>query len=663
MGKLLLRKMGQSYRNVLSWLELYKHDVDATIPRTREERLEKARQLENRLRTINELAVKYTKGHEKERKKGVQDSRIPFFDNLANQAITEIRVVKAVATDVKYNTDQATFQWNVEIKLRQFDSALKFAEQTVEVSAGIDQRMQQIYSLNNVSEQEKRERTAPLTKQLLLQDTAKFEHYQDALEILLSTPAIVEQLPLRKLNQALIEAGRSAPGNEQGSTQEKLFQIQSLDAVHRRILHEVQQQETAVNLKINQVKADLLNRNAQFQPNEFVQLASGEEDIAVICGIIGSRLQERGVNVPGWAEYSVYRAENRVKQLTRLFHQVNPVVTFAQLPPALRSPFTLLRQANPLADWIKDVLSESPRLQGQSLTSVETVRDQSGIRATVDYQKALERLQNELHVPGNEVEEVLKKSLLVLARAPLTVNFNHQKLRLILASGGFKNYWQVNPEYLPGGDDVNQQKYEYQQTRLEGEGRLYGHSRDVTTKLNNAPQGTISTGANIANHYMGSAPTRDYGRSVAVLKERVKERATYTPWDALQLMTRIRSGATFVGPEVVATSDNLAAIIRYTDLPTLKDIVERAKNPKKVFDMPVSAYVEAAIHGPLTIQDIARITINEEDLEDEAYEDWESKHGGRADPVAIKNFIDQVKLNIQNDLGRVQVEVGFASFG
>jgi hypothetical protein len=658
-----VRSMGTLYKNVLDALNRYDTAAQENIPRAAPQRTQKADGLQNYLRNIQEAAQNYGNAHRKERKKNETDSRLPFIDNLINQANEEMRIVRAVGNDNKYLNAPGNYQWTVEIKLRQFNKALDYAAQTVQVSSGIDQRIQDVYNKPNLSNEQKKQQTQPLREELVKQDTAKAQHYQDAIDLIISQPQIVSQIPLRRLNEALLEAGRSAGGMQQVEVQNKLFQLQSLDVVKQRILSVKQNQEQIVSAKINQVKQGILQGNAVFSDQEFVQLTAGEEDMSVTCGIIAAGLVQRNLPVPGWAEYAQYQSEYRVKELARYFHKVNPAVQFAQLPPALRGAFTLLRQPNPLADWIKVVMSEGGRLQGQAQTSVETVRQRAAARSDQDYQAALQRLQNELHIPANEVEEVLRKSLLVLVGAPLTVNFSHKKLNLILQSGGFKNYWEVNQPLQPGVTKEEQQKYEYQQTRLRGEEILYGATNDLNTKFANASQGSISTGANIANYKLGTAPSRDYGRSVAWLKNKVKERATYTPWDALDVMKRIQANQGIVGPEVVATSDHMAAIIRYCEPKTLKAIVEKAKNPKMKFENPVESYVEAAIHGPLTIQDIDRITINSDDLEDNGYEEWESQHPNQKhDTVWINNYIDQVKQNIIQGLGQRQIPVDFESF-
>ena len=250
------------------------------------------------------------------------------------------------------------------------------------------------------------------------------------------------------------------------------------------------------------------------------------------------------------------------------------------------------------------------------------------------------------------------------AKAPLTVNFDHRKLQLILDSGGFKNYWQINqplPEPGDAASDEDKQKYAYQQERLEGEQRLFGGTGDLTVKKQRADEQAISTAANVKEFHLGGAPTITYGRSAAVLRERIKRRATYTPYDALDLMTRINAGEGFVGPEIVSTHENLAAIIRHAPAAALREIVEKAQNPNVRFDLPMANYIEAQIHGPVLVSDIERITIALDDIENDAYDTLYNGGGKAPSEQAVKAGVEQLKLTIRQSLETHGIAVEFGS--
>jgi hypothetical protein len=307
---------------------------------------------------------------------------------------------------------------------------------------------------------------------------------------------------------------------------------------------------------------------------------------------------------------------------------------------------------------------ERARAGGEAGTALETAGGTAASRADADHDAALLRLERDLGVDSSQVEDLLRKSLLALARAPLTINFDHRKLQLILGSGGFKNYWQINRP-LPEPDDAaspeDQQKYAYQQKRLEGEHRLFGGTADVNVKKQRADEQAISTGANVSEFHLGAAPTLDYGRSVAVLRDRIKQRATYTPYDALDLIKKIEAGEAFVGPEVVGTHANLAAIIRYAPTEALRDIIKKAQDPQVRFDLPMANYVEAQIHGPVTVGDIERITIALDDVEDDAYESLFNANGKQPANAALKGAVNQLKLTIQQSLATHGIAVEFGS--
>jgi hypothetical protein len=308
--------------------------------------------------------------------------------------------------------------------------------------------------------------------------------------------------------------------------------------------------------------------------------------------------------------------------------------------------------------------SEDARAGGEAGEALERARGNAEARADADYTAALQRLEQDLGVDHSQVEVLLTKSLLALAKAPLTVNFDHHKLQLILDSGGFKNYWQINqplPEPDDAASDEDKQKYAYQQERLEGEQRLFGGTGDLNVKKQRADEQAISTAANVKEFHLGGAPTVTYGRSAAVLRDRIKRRATYTPYDALDLMKRIGAGEGFVGPEVVATHENLAAIIRYAPTAALREIVEKAQNPNVRFDLPMANYIEAQIHGPVLVSDIERITIALDDLDNDAYETLFQAGGRAPSENAVKARVEQLKLTIRQSLETHGIAVEFGS--
>jgi hypothetical protein len=228
----------------------------------------------------------------------------------------------------------------------------------------------------------------------------------------------------------------------------------------------------------------------------------------------------------------------------------------------------------------------------------------------------------------------------------------------------------------------------------------------VNLKKQRAHEQPTATTANVAEFHLGGAPTMTYGRSAAVLRDRIKRRATYTPFDALEVMkkraerhyidarldeiddaltgdaahitaaeaeallaekaeleTKRRSKPLFAGPELVATHENLAAVVRFADTAALREIVKKAENPNVQFDRAIENYIEAQIHGPIVLSDIERITIALDDLDLDAYEQLLTASGGEhPSEQAIQARVEQLKLTIRQSLETHGVPVEFRWF-
>lgn len=306
--------------------------------------------------------------------------------------------------------------------------------------------------------------------------------------------------------------------------------------------------------------------------------------------------------------------------------------------------------------------TEEARAKGGAAEVLERARANAEARADEDYDAALARLETELHIPKSQVELVLINSLLVLAKAPLTRNFDHRELKSMLEKGGFRGYWhkmQVAADPGPDASPEDRRAYDYQQERLEGDNRLFGVSMDPHFRREHADEQALATSANIAEYQLGGAPNDKYGRSAAKLREGIKRRATYTPSDALDVLKKTSTGQSFIGPEIVATHDNLAAIIRYTAVETLRDIVNKAKNPDLKFDMAVGGYIEAQIHGPILLTDIERITFALDDLQNEAWDTLEARKI-KATKALVDPMVMEAQKAIRESLEPSGVEVVFA---
>jgi hypothetical protein len=672
-----VKKMSVAYQEVLDAVDSYDRQTRINVAKTTDSRAQQGAVLRAKLDAIARAAGTYTAAHANQDQTAARDARLSRIAALANEITAERVIVGEIEADARLDNAGRAGDWRTEIKARQFDTSLMRAATAESNAAYHASAVDRLYD-QNASKKVNEAVLAMPRKAAKRAGDLKEQHYAESIDLLLSAPQLIGRLPLRKLNLAIREAQYSASSPRAGGLMgHKVASLYGSDLWPKRIEAESDRQDRAIAAKVRAAKNALMIGNWAFAPNELVELTRPEEDIEILCGSVQTSAGVLGNPAPTWTQWAPYRAKARVQRLIRLYRQAHPDITFQGLPRSIQSDWTEMRAENPLKAHAEEVFREDVRARGDALGTLDRAREGARARAGDDYQAALVRLQTELGVPAHEVEELLKRCLLALAAAPLTVNFSHEKLHLILRSGGFKNYWEVNPVLMAPPPLTGQEsedegrahaeqttKHKYQEQRLAGEAALFGGTDDIHQKMLRSDEQSISTAANITEDVLGAAPSRDYGRSVAVLKERVKQRATYTPWDALVFIRRVEAGQYqgILGPEFVATHDNLAAVIRHGDPPAIKDIVEKAKNPGKVFDQATPNYIEAQIHGPLTLADIARITISEDDLEDNAYRVLQDRwgEGARIGEVAAARYVSALKSKITRQLAAVGVDVGFA---
>jgi hypothetical protein len=638
------QKRAGVFDELLGALDLYRTGTTNVVSGIPHVRADQSKALVTRLDAVAETANRY------EGDTGTRGARVR---SLRDEARAEIALIGAINRDPAYD-GRANPAWSAEIARRQFELNLHRARTGVET---LDVLSGELADTDDPAEQKDIRGAIEITEDRVQTG------YLNALDLLTRQPALVRGRPLREVAETLLEANRRA-GDQATRALEGVGKVAQMGELKARVESIAAAHEDTVAAKVAAVAADVQQQNPSFAANDLVTLTRVDEDIALVCGVVRTSHQTADMEPPGWLDWMAYRAGARVQDTVRAYRRANPNVTLAGLPRALTAAYSLLGPTNPLKDWVEPVFKEDARATGEATEALERARENAAGRADDDYDKALERLEKELHIDRSKVEDVLRRSLLALAKAPLTINFDHRKLQLILNSGGFKNYWQVNQPLAQPADTASaedKQKYAYQQERLEGEHRLFGGTGDLNTKKQKAAEQAISTGANVMDYRLGAAPTATYGRSVAVLRDRIKQRATYTPYDALDLLKKIAAGEAFVGPEVVGTHQNLAAIIRYAPVEAVRDIIKKAENPRADADMPMANYVEAQIHGPITIADIERITVSEEEVEDSAYDTLSQGGAKRPDPDEIKAAVDALKLTIQQTLATHGITVEFAS--
>ena len=631
------QKRAAVFDELLAALDLYRTGTTNAISGIAHVRAEQSKALVSRLGAVAEAAERYD---------GDEEPRGVRVRTLRDEARAEIALIGAINRDAAYD-GRVNPPWSAEIRRRQFELNLQRARAGVEALDALGGRMAQA---------DDRDAQETIRGAMDATEERVQTGYLNALDLLARNPALIRGRPLREVAETLLEANRRA-GDQARRALEGVGAVAQMGELKARVESVADAHDGTVAAKVLAVR-----QGGDFGPADLVALTRVDEDVALVCGVVRTSHQTAGMEPPGWLEWMAYRAGARVQEAARAYRRANPAVTLAGLPRALTAPYTLLGPTNPLKDWVEPVFKEDARATGEAAEALERARENTALRADDDYDQALLRLERALGIDRLKVEEVLRNSLLVLAKAPLTVNFDHRKLQLILDSGGFKNYWEVNQPLARPADTASpgdKQKYSYQQERLEGEQRLFGGTGDLNVKKQKAAEQAISTGANVMDYHLGAAPTATYGRSVAVLRDRIKQRATYTPYDALDLLKKIAAGEQFVGPEVVGTHANLAAIIRYAPIEAVRDIVKKANDPKTRFDMPMANYVEAQIHGPITVADIERITVSEEEVEDRAYDELSQGGAVRPKPDDLKDAVDRLKLTIGQSLATHGIALDF----
>lgn len=669
--------MSTRYKRVLAELDRYDARIAANTSTQAQQRKVEAKSLQEVLASIGNAANAYIAAHSSS-KDPESKVRTSIMGSLVQGAVSEGVQLPAIAADSSFDVGGKTagMLWKTAVARHLASDSLGRGRELLRSEQADKQRSNDLFSQKDALDPtEFKKRKNDLDKAFEKKAAQIEAHYTGALGTLAANPDALTGMPLRDIAEILVESYRRSGIERTDEIGKNLASIASSTAIGSRIGQEASNQAERVAAKSKQVEDGLRGTGATFTDAELQDIMLPEENIVLILNKVSSSFSDRKLPVPSWVNAASLLSQARTVDAARAFRRARPGVKWDELPKSVTAPYTLLGPTNPIAEWAKPVFkgsvvsperAEDSRLTGDANFAVTWAERTAKLRAPKDEEAARERLASELGVPENEVEDLLRRSLLVLASAPLTINFSHQHLDRILNSGGFKNYWEVNqaiaePPKGTSKDDETQIKYDYQQKRLKWEGALFRGTTDLTTKFRKASQQAISTGVNIGNAPMGAAPALDYGRSVAVLKESVKRRATYTPWDQEQLLNRMKEGSAVVGPEFVSSPSNLAAVIRYADKNTVKDIVEAARNPGRKVQYAPAAYVEAQIHGPIALRDIEKLTICTDDVENSAWDKLEAQYG-RSIPggeATVKREADVLRKSIEQTLTASGIKFDF----
>lgn len=181
---------------------------------------------------------------------------------------------------------------------------------------------------------------------------------------------------------------------------------------------------------------------------------------------------------------------------------------------------------------------------------------------------------NELKITLNYIKNI----------APITINFNMEVLGKALSEDNrYKSSFEVhNTKVLVG--------------RQQWEDKLFNRIYDQETE----PFERVKYGAlNILNNPNGLEVCKNYGDSFIVLKNHVKQRATFTLGDSSKMEIHLCMG------------DNFCNILLYLDdNKQLDDVIEVATGKQK-FCNYLGEYIECQIHGNVLFnRDIEKLCIN-----------------------------------------------------
>ena len=259
--------------------------------------------------------------------------------------------------------------------------------------------------------------------------------YLNALDLLVRRPGLIRGRPLRDVAETLLEANRRA-GTQAQRALEGVGAVARMGELKARVESESAAHDDTVAAKVTAVTSGVKAGNAAFAANDLVALTRVDEDIALLCGVVRTSHQTAGLEPPGWLE---------VDGVSR---RGTGAGGRARLPP--REPRRHARRAPARADGAVHVARPDEPAQGLGRARLQGGRPRGrrgggGARARPRGRRGARRrrlrrgvaaAREELNIDRSKVEEVLRNSLLVLAKAPLTVNFDQSKLQLILNSGG-----------------------------------------------------------------------------------------------------------------------------------------------------------------------------------------------------------------------------------
>jgi len=229
--------------------------------------------------------------------------------------------------------------------------------------------------------------------------------------------------------------------------------------------------------------------------------------------------------------------------------------------------------------------------------------------------KGMETINEVLRLPEHQALTRDDMNLIErrLHEAPLTVNIKSEFLLGMLNQPHLLNAFDVAEI---GGPRVAPDRVKMEQVMA------YRHTMDGSFAFVTPEEGLTYGGVNYRGRAYGAAPL--YGTNHLVLKQSVRQRATFTHTDSLQMFNHMKisemtdpGDAYSVFRERMRDDDNLVGVLEYLKGETAQHVLESVVSILPRFNYPSgSDYIEIQIGERVRIpQDIEKIVINQDEID------------------------------------------------
>ncbi|MEH1841131.1 MAG: DUF3626 domain-containing protein [Nostoc sp.] len=229
----------------------------------------------------------------------------------------------------------------------------------------------------------------------------------------------------------------------------------------------------------------------------------------------------------------------------------------------------------------------------------DPINSDAATNAELNKQLIQAELENKHLISDHEfINSLLNK----VKQAPLTTNFRAETLNSFLKGGtDWQNAFQTMYKDQSPGGDLGTEELGGAKQREDAE-RYLGYSPFTEEQRENRP---AYTAVNVLNNPKGASS--GYGKCYFVWKEHVKKRATYTAFDSLEMRSNQKNKGV-KREESIGTHEHIGATLAQNKdvLLALTKMVQGQELSSKELN---SRYIEAAIHGGLSLDDVAELVV------------------------------------------------------